>query len=187
MSRRSTLSRCGFSVAALEPAMTLDPSACDILAYEECTKATPSRDESATEPAARLLINAKLGPGSRFHTFLFLGGRESPWRTVGPPLISPKPFAGTRVPPAGGCCGPLPCLRSARSRGGSGNAVARWRCCSPGLLGRLRRARRGSDQKVRRRRARKRRAHRRQVARHDRGGPLDRTPRGRAGPGGASP
>ena len=39
--------------------MTPAPAACDILGLEDCTKATTSRDEPATQRAARLLINAK--------------------------------------------------------------------------------------------------------------------------------
>ena len=53
------------------------PTACDILGFEECTKPTPSRNHSATEYAARLLINARTAPGSWLDAFLFLAGRES--------------------------------------------------------------------------------------------------------------
>ena len=57
--------------------MTPAPAACDILCLEECTKATPSRNDSATEYAARCLINARPAPESLLHAFLFLAGRES--------------------------------------------------------------------------------------------------------------
>ena len=57
--------------------MTPAPAACDILRLEECTKGAPSRNDSAIEYAARLLINASPAPGSWLDAFLFLGGRES--------------------------------------------------------------------------------------------------------------
>ena len=57
--------------------MTPAPAACDILRLEECTKAAPSRNDSAIEYAARLLINARPAPGSWLDAFLFLVGRES--------------------------------------------------------------------------------------------------------------
>ena len=66
-----------FAGPALEPAMTPAPAACNILGFEECTKATPSRNESATEYAARLLSNARPAPGSWLDAFLSLAGRES--------------------------------------------------------------------------------------------------------------
>ena len=44
--------------------MTPAPAAGDILGIEDCTKATTSRDEPATERAPHLLINAKPVPGS---------------------------------------------------------------------------------------------------------------------------
>ena len=57
--------------------MTPAPAACDILGLEECTKAAPSRDDSAIEYAARLLINARPVPGSWLDAILFLADRES--------------------------------------------------------------------------------------------------------------
>ena len=57
--------------------MTPAPAACDILRLEECTKAAPSRSDSAIEYAGRLLINARTAPGSWLDAFLFLVGRES--------------------------------------------------------------------------------------------------------------
>ena len=57
--------------------MTPAPAACDILRLEECTKAAPSRNDSAIEYAARLLINARPAPGSWLDAFLSLVGRES--------------------------------------------------------------------------------------------------------------
>ena len=42
--------------------MTPAPAACDIHGLGECTKATPSRNDSATEYTARLLINARPAP-----------------------------------------------------------------------------------------------------------------------------
>ena len=56
--------------------MTPARAACDILRLEECTKATPSRNDSAIEYAARLLINARPAPGSWLGALLFLAGRE---------------------------------------------------------------------------------------------------------------
>ena len=53
------------------------PAACDILRPEECTKAAPSRNHSAIEYAARLLINARPAPGGWLDAFLFLAGRAS--------------------------------------------------------------------------------------------------------------
>lgn len=57
--------------------MTPAPAACDILGLEECTKATPSLNDSATEYAARLLINARPAPESWLDALHFLAGRES--------------------------------------------------------------------------------------------------------------
>ena len=57
--------------------MTPAPAACDILDLEECTKATPSRNESATEYAARPHIYARPAPESWLDAFLFFAGRES--------------------------------------------------------------------------------------------------------------
>ena len=73
-----------FADPALEPATTAAPAACDIRGPEDCTKATTSRDEPATKHAARLVINAKLVPGSRLDAFIFLAGLESLWRTADP-------------------------------------------------------------------------------------------------------
>ena len=57
--------------------MTPTPAACDILRLEECTKAAPSRNGSAIEYAARLLINARPAPGGWLDAFHFLAGWES--------------------------------------------------------------------------------------------------------------
>ena len=57
--------------------MTPARAACDVLCLEECTKAAPSRNDSAIEYAARLLINARPAPGSCLDAFLFLAARES--------------------------------------------------------------------------------------------------------------
>ena len=57
--------------------MTPAPAACDILRLEECTKATPSRNDTAIEYAARVLINARPAPWSWLDAFLFPAGRES--------------------------------------------------------------------------------------------------------------
>ena len=58
-----------FADPALEPAMHPAPTACDILGLVECTKAAPSREESAPERAVRLLISAKPVPESRLDAF----------------------------------------------------------------------------------------------------------------------
>ena len=65
-------------------------AACDILGFEDCTKATTSRNEPATEHAARLVINAKQVPGSRLDAFIFLTVRESLWRTADPGADLPE-------------------------------------------------------------------------------------------------
>ena len=57
--------------------MTPAPAACDILGLEECANTTPSRNDSASKYAARLLINARPAPESWLDAFLFLAGRES--------------------------------------------------------------------------------------------------------------
>ena len=57
--------------------MTPAPAACDIHGLGECTKATPSRNDSATEYTARLLVNARPAPESWLDAFLLLAGRES--------------------------------------------------------------------------------------------------------------
>ena len=57
--------------------MTPAPAACDIFDLEECTKATPSRNDSASKYAARLVINASPAPESWLDAFLFLAGQES--------------------------------------------------------------------------------------------------------------
>ena len=57
--------------------MTPAPAACDILGHQECTKATASRDEWATEGASPMLSNSESAPGSQLDAFLFLAGRQS--------------------------------------------------------------------------------------------------------------
>ena len=77
MSGRSTLSRSVFRRSRVGACHYPCPAAGDIFSLEDCTKATTSWDEPATERDAGLLINAKPIPGSRLDAFIFLAGRES--------------------------------------------------------------------------------------------------------------